>query len=78
MPKIETCPWCGQEMEEGTLRSKGGNYFLPINENMPWTYSAKSMAKKNAVSLPPDILDDPLTWPAAFICRNCKKIIIPY
>lgn len=46
MPKIETCPWCGQEMKEGALRSKGGNYFLPINENMPWTYSAKSMAKK--------------------------------
>jgi len=33
-------------MEEGTLRSKGGNYFLPIDENMPWAYSARSMAKK--------------------------------
>ena len=26
------CPYCGQEMEKGTLHSRGGNYFLPDGE----------------------------------------------
>lgn len=77
MSAMEMCPWCGHELEEGTFRSRGCNFFLPINKKLPLLYTAKSMAKKNAVPLPPSLVGDPV-WPTAFICRNCKKIIIPY
>jgi hypothetical protein len=73
------CPWCGGDLESGTFRSRGGNYFLPEGEKMPLTYSYASMEKRNAVKLPPFFLSfPPDDWPKAYVCRNCRKIIIPY
>lgn len=78
--KMEICPWCGNELEQGSLRSRGGNYFLPDGEKLPLTYSAHSMRKRGAIPLPPSSLD-PIgarEWPDALVCRSCKKIIISY
>jgi len=71
------CPWCGSPLEQGTIKSRGSNYFLPDDEDMPLFYSISSVEKRRGVLLPPSPLDstDKLK---AFICRNCKKIVIPY
>ena len=48
------CPYCGQEMEKGTLHSRGGNYFLPDNEiASSIAFPSKGYFKKSrAISLP--------------------------
>lgn len=74
------CPFCENELIKGTFRSRGANYFLPDGEKIPKLYTAKSMAKSNAITIPPDILDISTTidWPIAYACPDCKKIIIEY
>lgn len=78
------CPYCGAEMELGTLRSRGCNYFLPAGETAPKLYAKKSMQQKRAVMLPPSPLGltapvgDDAYWPQAFLCRNCRRIMLPY
>lgn len=75
---MNLCPWCNKELEIGTFQSRGGNYFLPQNQSRPHFYSEKSMNKKNAILLPPDFLSRPSEHPKAYVCRTCKKIVIPY
>ena len=76
---FQKCLYCGGNIEEGTFRSGGGNYFLPKGEKPPSLYSKSAMSKKRAVLLPPEIFSvGNHQWPAAFLCRNCKIIIIPY
>lgn len=75
---IQLCPYCGNPLEEGTLRSRGGNFYLPKNESVPLLYSKREMTKKRAIHLPPDFLSSAPQWPHAYVCRKCKKIIIPY
>ena len=77
MKQLQLCPWCQNKLEEGTLRSRGGNYFLPLNETIPATYMKTSMDKSNAISLPPYPLGDS-SYPKAFVCRHCGVILIPY
>jgi len=75
------CPNCGKEMQKGTLHSRGFNYFLPDGEKTPWAYTKASLAKRNAIPLPPNPYvfdfggDD---WPEAHACRDCRQIIIRY
>ena len=79
----QKCPWCGGELEQGTLRSRGSNYFLPDGKKSCkiqfYTYSY--LEKANAIALPPDpyagLFEKPV-WPKACACRNCQKIIICY
>jgi hypothetical protein len=74
------CPFCSKEMEEGTLRSRGGNYFLPDGQKEPWLYREKSFDRVNAVALPPSpyTMSFQPEWPKAYCCRECHKIIIDY
>ena len=73
------CPFCGNEMEHGTLRSRGSNYFLPDGQRTPTFYTASSLEKRDAIPLPPDPLGlDTTTWPEAYCCRNCRKLIVSY
>ena len=37
------CPYCGNEMELGKLRSRGGVFFLPDGEKTPKLYTQKQM-----------------------------------
>ncbi|WP_363320981.1 PF20097 family protein [Mahella sp.] len=73
------CPYCGCRMEEGTFRRRGGNYSLPIGQKAPLAYSQSSFEGRGAIMLPPDAFSTkPPTWPKAYVCRNCKKIILSY
>ena len=72
------CPYCNNEMDKGTLRSKGGVYFLPDGEKVPLLYTEREMKKRNAVYLPPYMTAYPPEHPAAHICRSCSKIVIDY
>lgn len=77
------CPYCGTEMEKGTLHSRGGNYFLPDGkkESKIVFYTKHYIEKAGAIALPPDPyggLFDPVEWPTAYCCRECKKIVIEY
>lgn len=72
------CPYCGKETEPGKLRSRGGMFFLPDNEKMPKLYTKQEMRKHKAVSLPPFVLDPVLEYPAAYVCRNCKKMFMDF
>lgn len=69
------CPYCHSGMECGEFHSKGGVYFLPDGERMPSLYTEKEMKKRNAIAFPPYILGDK-TFPKAYVCRNCKKLIM--
>ena len=79
----ETCPWCGGELEKGTLHSRGGNYFLPDGQMPSKTafYTQAYLAKANAIPLPPNpyggLLEKP-EWPQGWVCRKCHKIILSY
>ena len=70
------CPICGHEMELGKLRSRGGVFFLPNGEKTPKLYTQKEMAKHRAVSFPPFVLDFFPEYPDAYVCRNCRKLIM--
>ena len=76
------CPYCGNSMESGTLRSRGSNYFLPDGEKPSKVafYTEKYLNKANAISLPPSPYETSLhvEWPVAYCCRDCRKIIIAY
>jgi len=74
----QLCPYCGKPLEEGTFRSRGGNYYLPKDESAPLLYSKQAMSKKGAIPLLPDFLSSTPQWPIAYLCRNCKRIILPY
>ncbi|WP_081460100.1 PF20097 family protein [Tepidanaerobacter acetatoxydans] len=74
----QTCPYCGNPLEEGTLRSRGGNFYLPAGESVPILYSKQAMNKKGAIRLAPNFLSLAPQWPHAYVCRNCKIIIILY
>lgn len=74
------CPFCGAEMEEGTFRSRGCNFFLPKGKRAAF-YTKRCMEKANAVMLPPSpykMALSSLQWPRAYCCRSCRKIIIEY
>jgi len=65
-------------MTKGTLRSRGGDYFLPDGEKVPKLYTAKSMTKCNAIPLRPYFfnMSAVVDKPVAYACRDCQKIII--
>ena len=72
------CPFCGNEMESGKLRSKGGVFFLPDGEKMPKLYTQKEMNKHSAVLFPPFVSDALPEYPNAHLCRSCKKLIMDF
>ena len=72
------CPYCSNDMEKGTLRSRGGVYFLPDDEKIPLLYTEGQMQKRNAISLPPSMFGTPVEYPTAYLCRACSKITIEY
>ena len=79
----EKCPWCGGELENGTLRSSGGNYFLPDGEKPTRMrfYTDAYISRSNAIALPPDPMTglfEKIEWPKAQTCRKCRKIVISY
>ena len=72
------CPYCKSQMERGSLRSRGGVYFLPECEKIPKLYLDSQFKKHNAVPLPPYWYSTSVEFPEAWICRNCHRIVIEY
>lgn len=75
------CPYCGAEMEKGSLQTQGGDglFYMPRNKKYGMFPTHKSVEKKGGV-----ILDGPYMFRfnyvdvTCFICKACKKIIIQY
>ena len=42
------CPYCKSQMERGSLRSRGGVYFLPEGEKIPKLYLDSQFKKHNS------------------------------
>lgn len=72
------CPYCSGELERGTLRSRGGEYFLPDGEKQPAWFTRKSMEQAGAVALTRNPALTHQGWPTAYCCRQCRKLIVPF
>lgn len=74
------CPACGGAMDKGAFISGGSNYFLPAGEKRLPLYNPYKIKKLGGIPLPPDPWGSGLkvTFPAAWVCRNCRQITIPY
>lgn len=78
---MSNCPYCGGELEKGIFRSRGGNFFQPDNRKVPAILTKSNLEKAGCIPLPPSPYGHSFShvhWPAAYVCRSCKKIIIPY
>ena len=76
------CPACGKEMEAGKIATdySRGLFFLPPGGKIGFIASRKGIEKQNGV-----VLDGPYntnlpneTEIPAYICRDCRKIIMEY
>ena len=74
------CPFCGEEMVKGKLRTRGDNYFVPDGCKPPLIYTHKSMENAGAVLVSPKASDAiyERNWQAAFKCDKCRKLIVGY
>lgn len=74
------CPFCGGEMQQGKLRTRGENYFVPNGCKTPMLYTKKSIKKAGAIPVSPDAMDASCeaNWNTAFLCPTCKKYIADY
>lgn len=74
------CPFCGEEMQPGKLRTRGYNYFVPNGCKTPSLYTKKSMEKAGAIPVSPDAVGAACeaNWNTAFLCPKCRKYIADY
>ena len=72
------CPYCGEPLEKGELRSRGGVYFLPENSKMPAFFTEGSMRKANAIPFPPFPLGVEHSFPQSYVCRKCHVFLMEY
>lgn len=73
------CPFCSEEMQEGKLRSRGDNYFVPNGCKTPMIYTKKSIEKAGAILVSPDIFECcEATWNTTYLCPKCRKFIAEY
>lgn len=73
------CGWCGGEMEQGYLASMNVHY-IPEGESPPLINTKKQMEKHNCIPLipTPGLCTLGKSSVVAYVCRTCKKIVIPY
>ena len=72
------CPYCNGELEKGSLRSRGGEYFLPDGAKQPTWFTRESMEQARAVRLAWNPVLTYQEWPEAYCCRQCRKLIVPF
>lgn len=67
------CPFCGKEMQQGKLRTRGDNYFVPNGCKASMLYTKKSMENAGATLVSPDctgaIYEE--NWQTTFLCIGC-------
>lgn len=74
-----SCPYCGGKMVSGELRNRGFVFFRPDGQKLHFAMTKKQLRKKGAVIIPPFIVDSFFTeYPAAYVCRKCRKLIMDY
>ena len=76
--QFSNCPYCGEPLEMGELRSRGGVYFLPENSMMPTFFMEGSMRKANAIPFPPFPLGVERNFPKSYVCRKCHVFLMEY
>lgn len=73
------CPFCGKEMQQGKLRTRRDNYFVPNCCKVLILY-AKNMENAGATLVSPDctgaIYEE--NWQTTFLCIGCRKIIADF
>ncbi len=74
------CPFCKSEMLKGKLCTRGENYFVPDGCKTPTFYTHKGMEKAGAILVSPDSLSASYEadWQTAWICNNCRKMVVDY
>ena len=74
------CPFCDKEMQQGKLRTRGENYFVPNGCKTPLLYTKKSMGRAGAVLVSPDCFNanGEENWQTAFLCEECRKVIADF
>ena len=69
-----------EEMQQGKLRTRGDNYFVPNGRKAPMLYTKKSMENAGATLVSPDctgaIYEE--NWQTTFLCIGCRKIIADF
>lgn len=65
------CPFCGEEMRQGKLRTRGENYFAPDSCKTPVLYTKKSIKKAGAIPVSPDAVSVcEANWNPAFYVQS--------
>jgi hypothetical protein len=69
------CPFCGKEMQQGKLRTRWDNYFVPNGCKAPMLYTKKSMENAGATLVSPDctgaIYEE--NWQTTFLCIGSSQ-----
>ena len=65
------CPYCQNEMTQGYIQCRDGLFWVPE----PFLVPALSGFKKGSVTLNNNP-DSPFSASIAYLCRDCKKVII--
>jgi len=65
-------------MEEGRLRASPKSYFLPLGEKKPINPHILNDSKAISFAPPPMSISASADYPIAFVCRSCKKLIMPF
>ena len=61
------CPACGKEMEPGRVYSRTALFWSPKPDKI-WRAAGREDI----------VLSSPAEYPAAQICKDCRKVIIDY
>ena len=71
------CPFCGEEMQQGKLRTRGENYFVPIGCKTPMLYTKKSIEKAGAIPVSTDAIGASCeeNWNTIFCVRSAESIL---
>lgn len=75
------CPYCEKEMQQGVLRANGNIRWMPDMAKEPLIYSRNKYEQQDAVLFPPYWNDKKLVGKnetIAFICPECKKMIVDF
>lgn len=70
------CPYCNQEMEKGSIKSRDGIYWLPEGgRRLTAAFSKKSVRLMDPETAADLAAEQQIT---AYRCAPCKKIVIAY
>lgn len=74
------CPFCGKEMQQGKLRTRGDNYFVLNGCKAPMLYTKKSMENAGATLVSPGCTGAIYkeNWQTTFLCIGCRKTIADF